>query len=112
VVSNAAVRLVCTLADAAGHDKPQHPETANRVVALREAIAQQCLESNVPLYIQPTPVLEASDIDHLQQVLQLVHPASYLARLQEICSSLQAPAMIDDSTYIAPGSFHACCEVS
>lgn len=111
VFSNARVRLVCTVADAAGHDKPQHPETAGRVVALREAIAQHCLDKEPDITMQKQPQLAASDVDQLQQVLQLVHPASYLVRLQEICSSLQAPAMIDDSTYISPGSFNACCEV-
>eukprot|EP00878_Enallax_costatus_P030722 GHUV01033501.1.p1 GENE.GHUV01033501.1~~GHUV01033501.1.p1 ORF type:complete len:308 (+),score=59.95 GHUV01033501.1:553-1476(+) len=44
--------------------------------------------------------------------LQLVHPAGYLQRLEQICSSLQGPTMVDESTYIAPGSFGACCETA
>lgn len=61
--------------------------------------------------LPPPTQLAAVDSSQLQEVLQLVHPAAYLKRLQEICASLQSPTMIDDSTYIAPGSFGACCEV-
>lgn len=104
-------QLVCTFSPAAGHDKQSHPETASRIAALKKALSQHGLDHQNPqMRVLPPPQLGA-DTSRLHDVLQLVHPAAYLARLQEICGSLQAPAMIDDSTYIAPGSYVACCEV-
>lgn len=105
-------QLVCTFSPAVGHDKPTHPETAARIEALRDALSQHGLDQQHPqMKILQPPQLGAADVSQLQEVLQLVHPAAYLSRLQEICGSLQAPALIDDSTYIAPGSYVACCEV-
>lgn len=106
-----SVQLVCTISAAPGHDKPEHPETAARVVAVQDSLAQSGLLEHPQISLVQPPKLEAADISQLQEVLQLVHPAGYLARLQEICASLQGPTMIDDSTYIAPGSYLACCEV-
>lgn len=107
-----AVQLAYTFATAAGHDKLQHPETANRVTALQQSIAQHGFDNN-PQTILVRPEQLTAPVNHrLESVLQLVHPASYLSRLQQICSSLDSPAMVDDSTYIAPGSYVACCEVS
>lgn len=100
------MQLVCTLSAAAAHDM-QHPETAARVAALAQSDPLQHPRVSV---LQPPPAAEISS--QLEAVLQLVHPAGYLARLQEICSSLQSPTMIDDSTYIAPGSYTACCETA
>lgn len=85
---------------------PQHPETAARVAVLAQCHLLQ--HPRVSL-LQPPAAAEISS--QLETVLQLVHPAGYLMRLQEICSSLQSPTMVDDSTYIAPGSYTACCEV-
>jgi len=107
-----AVQLAYTFAPAAGHDKLQHPETANRVTALQQSISHHGFDNN-PQIILVRPGQLSAPINHrLESVLQLVHPASYLSRLQQICSSLDSPAMVDDSTYIAPGSYVACCEVS
>lgn len=104
--TSADVQLVCTLSTAAGHDMQQHPETAARVAVLAQL---DLLQHPRETLLQPPAAAEISS--QLETVLKLVHPAGYLARLQEICSSLQAPTMIDDSTYIAPGSYAACCEV-
>lgn len=102
--------LAYTLSAAPGHDKPEHPETAARVLALPQPL-DECGVSSHPRVrlLQPLPVAAP---DSLQEVLQLVHPAAYLSRLQEICASLQGPTMIDDSTYISPGSFVGCCETA
>lgn len=100
------VQLVCTLSAAAGHDMPQHPETAARV-----AVLVQCDLLQHPRVSLQHPPATAEISSQLEAVLQLVHPAGYLLRLQDICSSLQSPTMVDDSTYIAPGSYAACCEV-
>jgi acetoin utilization deacetylase AcuC-like enzyme len=105
------VQLICTISAAPGHDKPQHPETANRAEAIHDTLAQSGLLKHPGFSLVQPPKLEAAGVIQLQEVLQLVHPAGYLARLQEICSSLQGPTMIDDSSYIAPGSYIACCEV-
>jgi hypothetical protein len=106
------VQLVCAISAAPGHDKPQHPETASRVVAIHDSLTQLGLLKHPHISLVQPSRLEAAGVIQLQEVLQLVHPAGYLARLQEICASLQGPTMIDDSTYIAPGSYIACCEVS
>lgn len=111
LATSAQVQLVCSISAAAGHDKPQHPESAGRVLAIQEAISQSGLSRQPHVTVLQPPQFAAADINQLQDVLQLVHPSGYLARLQEICASLTAPTMIDDSTYISPGSYVACCEV-
>jgi acetoin utilization deacetylase AcuC-like enzyme len=42
--------------------------------------------------------------------LALVHPPAYTARLAQICGTIQETTMIDESTYIARGSFGAVAE--
>ncbi|GIM12764.1 hypothetical protein Vretimale_15997 [Volvox reticuliferus] len=41
--------------------------------------------------------------------LSLVHPASYIAALRATCQKLREPTLVDDSTYLAPGSYDDCC---
>eukprot|EP00879_Flechtneria_rotunda_P026604 GHRR01028378.1.p1 GENE.GHRR01028378.1~~GHRR01028378.1.p1 ORF type:complete len:278 (+),score=87.34 GHRR01028378.1:354-1187(+) len=104
-----AQRLVYAVSKAQQHDKVGHPEAASRV----DAIEQALLRFGLNQHEQVVQLLVAArTIEELLQSLQLVHTAGYLTRVQEICDSLQGPAMVDESTYIAPGSFTACCEAA
>jgi hypothetical protein len=104
---------VYTLCAAPGHAQAQHPECPQRVTAIAEALQRHALHAH-PRVSQLRPRLTADSAhqdSRLQEALQLVHPPGCLSRLAAICASLDAPSMVDDSTYISPGSYAACCEV-
>lgn len=103
--------LTYTLSAAPSHDKAEHPECPRRLYGIQRHLHQQGLDQHQRIF--SLPIDNWASHTRLQEALQLVHPAPYLRRLQEICSSLEAgPAMIDDSTFISPGSYEACCQVT
>jgi len=93
--------VLVALDAAAAHSKPKHPEGPQRLAAVQSALQQSRLESSRAVRILH-PVRSATDAE-----LEAVHPLRYIQRLREICGSIQGPTLIDDSTYIAPGSMQA-----
>lgn len=77
-------RLVYSLLHAEQHDKPGHPEAAARTRAIEQALAQQSFQQQLDLVSG-----SSTDAQAVMRSLELVHPAGYLRRVQEICSSLQ-----------------------
>ncbi|GLC42511.1 hypothetical protein PLESTM_001340900 [Pleodorina starrii] len=40
--------------------------------------------------------------------LALIHPPAYVAAIRTACEKLTEPTLVDDSTYLAPGSYDEC----
>jgi acetoin utilization deacetylase AcuC-like enzyme len=92
----AAHRLVYSVSHAEQHDKPGHPEAAARIAAIKQALIHQDFNKQLQM-VSGT----ALDTQAVMRSLELVHPAGYLQRLQEICSSLQVCQAPTPSTYNA-----------
>lgn len=80
----AAHRLVYSVSHAEQHDKPGHPEAATRITAIEQALAQHDFQHQTQLV--PNNLMDEHAV---MRSLELVHPAGYLQRVQEICGSLQ-----------------------
>ncbi|GBF91129.1 hypothetical protein Rsub_04798 [Raphidocelis subcapitata] len=102
-------RLVYVLDEAPGHAKDAHPEGPQRVRAIAAALAAAGLEAHgaAPLGAAAAAAWRGAAA---REALQRVHPPQYLERLESICRGLEAPTLVDESTYIAPGSFLAGLE--
>jgi acetoin utilization deacetylase AcuC-like enzyme len=80
----AAHNLVYSVSHAEQHDKPGHPEAAARITAIKQALARSGFQNQ----LQPVSG-KLMDEQAVMRSLELVHPAGYLRRVQEICSGLQ-----------------------
>jgi hypothetical protein len=84
-----------------------HPESPERITVIERTLSA---DSRLRSLQRLPPPSGGWDAPRVRAALELVHPPQYLDRLAQICSGLQAPTMIDDSTYVCPGSFKECCE--
>jgi hypothetical protein len=89
----AARRLVYSVSHAEQHDKPGHPEAAARIAAIEQTLAHQHFKNQLQVVSG-----KSMDAQAVMCSLELVHPAGYLQRLQEICSSLQVCQAATSST--------------
>ncbi|KAI8472046.1 MAG: histone deacetylase [Monoraphidium minutum] len=100
---------------AVGHAKEGHPECPERIAAIRDALSAAGLDRHAAARALGAADLAAwrrGGAARLMGAIELVHPRAYLERLEAICGGLQAPAMVDESTYIAPGSFEASLDTA
>src|SRR3954449_2790791 len=81
--------------DLMAHDVPGHPERPARIRALEA-------EMSAAGWFGATRV-QAPEVD--RSLLELVHPAAYVAYLEELCAS--GGGMIDMDTVAVPGTFAA-----
>ena len=81
--------------DIFAHDVPGHPERPARIRALEAEMSAADWFG--------VPRVSASSVD--RDVLELVHPASYVASLSELSSA--GGGAIDGDTYAVPGTFDA-----
>jgi acetoin utilization deacetylase AcuC-like enzyme len=80
----ASHRLVYSVSHAEQHDKPGHPEAAARITAIEQALSHQHFSNQLDVVSGIS-----MDAQAVMRSLELVHPAGYLQRLQEICTSVQ-----------------------
>jgi acetoin utilization deacetylase AcuC-like enzyme len=95
----AAHGLVYSVSHAEQHDKPGHPEAAARIAAIEQALAQQHFKNQLKMVSG-----KSMDVQAVMRSLELVHPAGYLQRLQEICGSLQVIQAATSSTKHNPAT--------
>ncbi len=81
--------------DVMAHDVPGHPERPARIRALEAEMSAQGWFGAVR---SQAPSVERS-------VLELVHPAPYVAFIEELCEA--GGGAIDADTYAVPGTFGA-----
>jgi len=95
----ASVRVLL-LSDAgmAGHQAPGHPERPERLEAVISGVSDAALAGDVTLERPPVDPAEAD-------ALQRIHPAPYLALLDEVAR--QGGGWIDADTFIGPESMVA-----
>lgn len=88
------------------HNKlAEHPECPGRVEAVVSRLRQHWgTAGGSSAEVQWLPSARVATPEDLA----LVHPERYVAAVRAACDRLQEVTLVDDSTYLAPGSFDAC----
>ncbi|KAG2443162.1 hypothetical protein HYH02_009572 [Chlamydomonas schloesseri] len=103
-------QVVCIDYAAPGHAKDGHPECPARLDAITGAL--RALTASQRPELDPLAAAlhwrRGSGRLATDEELRLVHPQAYLDAIRAACGKLTGPKLVDDSTYLAPGSFEEC----
>jgi acetoin utilization deacetylase AcuC-like enzyme len=102
---------VCMFEPAPGHAKQGHPECPERLAAIQTALQEAALLEGGDRAFEALTNAAAGRWrgDRALEALARVHSTSYLSQLERACASLseRGAALVDESTYIAPGTYRA-----
>ncbi len=89
--------------------QPSHPECAARITHIRSALEGSDLlrDGRIRILSRPGSTPRAAT----DEEIGAVHGKGYLAKMRELSNTLEAPIMIDESTYISRGSSEAVAQV-
>eukprot|EP00983_Pelagomonas_calceolata_P093249 1157756-Pelagomonas_calceolata.AAC.3 len=91
--------VICT------HPQEGHPESPARMRAIVDALQSD------PSVSGRLDKVDSRGRTPSMEELESVHKLVYVQKLRELSSRLQQPTMVDDSTYISPGSYGSVAEV-
>ncbi|GAX76352.1 hypothetical protein CEUSTIGMA_g3798.t1 [Chlamydomonas eustigma] len=125
-VPNKFNKVYCVIQYGRNHNKLSHPECVERIQTIERALTDsrllcdggQCSSSSRNVEAPGGDISSATAVQLLSPSgrvpsaaeLGLVHSTAYISKMFEISNTIQEPTLIDDSTYISPGSIQSVLE--